>query len=309
MIVLWWCTANNRLFELAVHNHLSLSLPLSFSSPSYFPSFSKQAKRKTKLGFADRDPVQDAGPTLALEAAFRTELELLRRGALRQDVEEIVSEQTKLACTTGFLKANLQLRLSLSTGITLSHGGWADYNAKMNVALPQTTEPNRKFCSVRGRSNRTFGWIFGKMRHYFSTLAPGRGPFPSKFPKSGLQNLPNIGNASAFPIIMRKKKFDFAPEAPASSTVGVNSRFSRFQFSAFWSNGLASSVFIFAPIFLRFFLFLSSMQWLQYFVTDFLISTGEKRYAPSKPTGWGKTAFLEVFLPYISTSRAKLKYL
>ena len=32
----------------------------------------------------------------------------------------------------------------------------------------------------------------------------------------------------------------FCPEAPASSTVDVNSRFSRFQFSAFWSNGLAS---------------------------------------------------------------------
>ena len=45
----------------------------------------------------------------------------------------------------------------------------------------------------------------------------------------------------------------FCPEAPASSTVDVNSRFSRFQFSAFWSNGLASSVFIFAPILLRFF--------------------------------------------------------
>ena len=203
MIVLWWCTANNRLFELAVHNHLSLSLPLSFSSPSYFPSFSKQAKRKTKLRFADRDPVQDAGLTLALEAAFRTELELLRRGALWQDMEEIVSEQTKLACTTGFLKANLQPLASpdhefksLSTGITLSHGGWADYNAEMNVALPQTTEPNRKFCSVRGRSNRTFGWIFGKLRHYFSTLAPGRGPFPSKFPKFGLQNLPIISMSS-----------------------------------------------------------------------------------------------------------------
>ena len=56
----------------------------------------------------------------------------------------------------------------------------------------QTAEPNRKFCSVRGRSNRTFGRIFGKMRHYFSTLVPGRGPFPStsKFPKFGLQNLP-----------------------------------------------------------------------------------------------------------------------
>ena len=103
--------------------------------------------------------------------------------------------QTKLACTTGFLKANLQplaSPFSLSTGITLSHGGrWADYNAEMNVALPQTTEPiaNRKFCSVQGRTC-TFGWIFGKMCHYFSTLAPGRGPFPSKFPKFGLQTLP-----------------------------------------------------------------------------------------------------------------------
>ena len=71
------------------------SLTLSFCSPSYFPSFSKQAKQKTKLRFADTDPVQDAGPTLALESAFRTKLELLRRGALWQDVEEIVSEQTK----------------------------------------------------------------------------------------------------------------------------------------------------------------------------------------------------------------------
>ena len=76
----------------------------------------------------------------------------------------------------------------------------------------------------------------------------------------------------------------FCPEAPASSTVDINSRFSRFQFSAFWSSGLASSVFIFAPILLRFFLLSSSMQGLQYVVTDFLISTHEKSYASSKPT-------------------------
>ena len=61
----------------------------------------------------------------------------------------------------------------------------------------------------------------------------------------------------------------FCPEAPASSTVDINSRFSRFQFSAFWSNGLASSVFIFAPILLRFFLLSSSMQGLKLVVTDF----------------------------------------
>ena len=40
--------------------------------------------------------------------------------------------------------------------------------------------------------------------------------------------------------------------APATSTVDVSSRLSRFQDSALWSNGLASDVFIFAPIFLRF---------------------------------------------------------
>ena len=50
-------------------------------------------------------------------------------------------------------------------------------------------------------------------------------------------------------------RFDFALEVPAASTVdeSMRSRFSRFQFSEFWSNGLASSVFIFAPILLRFF--------------------------------------------------------
>ena len=52
-------------------------------------------------------------------------------------------------------------------------------------------------------------------------------------------------------------------------TVDVNSRCSRFQFSAFWSNGLASSVFIFTPILLRFFLFFSSMQGLQYLLQIF----------------------------------------
>ena len=41
------------------------------------------------------------------------------------------------------------------------------------------------------------------------------------------------------------------------------------------------------------------MQGLQYVVTDFLISSCEKSYASSKPTGWGKTAFLEVFRPYL----------
>ena len=37
---------------------------------------------KLNFGLLIEYPVQDAGPTLALEAAFTTELELLRRGAL-----------------------------------------------------------------------------------------------------------------------------------------------------------------------------------------------------------------------------------
>ena len=41
------------------------------------------------------------------------------------------------------------------------------------------------------------------------------------------------------------------------------------------------------------------MQGLKYVVTDFLILTCEKSYASSKPTGRGKTAFLEVFRPYL----------
>ena len=31
------------------------------------------------------------------------------------------------------------------------------------------------------------------LRHFVSHLSPGRGPFPSKFPNIGLQNVPNYG--------------------------------------------------------------------------------------------------------------------
>ena len=47
------------------------------------------------------------------------------------------------------------------------------------------------------------------------------------------------------------------------------------------------------------FLLSSSMQGLKYVVTEFLISTSEKSYGSSKLTGEGKTAFLEVFRPYL----------
>ena len=65
-------------------------------------------------------------------------------------------------------------------------------------------DSNRKFCSVPGPSSRTFGWIFAKMRHFVSHLSPGRGPFPSKFPNFGLQNVPN--QTSVPPL---QKRFDF----------------------------------------------------------------------------------------------------
>ena len=67
--------------------------------------------------------------------------------------------------------------------------------ASCNPKLPKAhgqPEPNRKFCSVPGPSSRTFRWIFAKMRHFVSHLSPGRGPFPSKFPNFGLQNVPNF---------------------------------------------------------------------------------------------------------------------
>ena len=86
------------------------------------------------------------------------------------------------------------------------------------------------------------------------------------------------------------------------------SRFSRFQFSAFWSNGLASSVFTFAPILLRFFLLSSSMQGLKHFVTDFLISTCEKVMLHQSRPGRVKQRFWRFFV-HISTSKAKLKIL
>ena len=69
------------------------------------------------------------------------------------------------------------------------------------------------------------------------------------------------------------------PWAPATSTVDVNSQFSRFQLSAFSSSGFASIMSIFAPILLRlFFSFSSSMKGLKYIVTDFfLISTSKNK--------------------------------
>ena len=41
------------------------------------------------------------------------------------------------------------------------------------------------------------------------------------------------------------------------------------------------------------------MHMLKYVVTDVLISTCEKSYASSKPTGLGKTTFFDVLRPYL----------
>ena len=59
--------------------------------------------------------------------------------------------------------------------------------------------------------------------------------------------------------------------------VDVKSQFSCFQLLAFSLIGLASSIFVVAPILLRFFLFSSSMHGLKYVVTGFLISTCKKK--------------------------------
>ena len=54
---------------------------------------------------------------------------------------------------------------------------------------PARLNRTENFVRFQG-SSRTFGWIFAKMRHFVSHLKPGRGPFPSKFPNFGLQNVP-----------------------------------------------------------------------------------------------------------------------
>ena len=87
--------------------------------------------------------------------------------------DDITEEETKRA-EVDAASCNPKLPKHMAT--------WADSN--------RPAEPNRKFCSVPGPSSRTFRWIFAKMRHFVSHLSPGRGPFPSKFPNFGLQNVP-----------------------------------------------------------------------------------------------------------------------
>ena len=79
----------------------------------------------------------------------------------------------------------------------------------------------------------------------------------------------------------------FDAGTPASSTVDVNSRFSRLQFSAFWSNGLASSVFNFAPILLRFFFVVVVFVYARTKIGCYKFFNFDlrKSYASSKPTG------------------------
>ena len=92
--------------------------------------------------------------------------------------DDITEEETKRA-EVDAASCNPKLPKHMAT--------WADVSTRTGQA-----EPNRKFCSVPGPSSRTFGWIFAKMRHFVSHLSPGRGPFPSKFPNFGLQNVPII---------------------------------------------------------------------------------------------------------------------
>ena len=81
-----------------------------------------------------------------------------------------------------------------------------------------------------------------------SHLASKSIPVPSKRQECEQQNQTKLLDE----VWVRAYRFDFDPELPAS-TVDVNSRFSRFQLSAFLANGLASSIFIFVSILLRFF--------------------------------------------------------
>ena len=79
--------------------------------------------------------------------------------------------------------------------------------------------------------------------------------------------------------------FNFAPRRRPRASVDVNSRFSRFQFSAFWSNGLASSVFIFCSDFVTvFFIVFVYARAKRRCYRFFLFRPCEKSYASSKPT-------------------------
>ena len=159
--------------------------------------------------------------------------------------------------------------------------------------------PYNSSCLSAVSKNRRFSSFFSTLGCHMARKSFSWPAMPVSNKKQEFEQRKRIKRVDDFWV--RAYRFDFAPGAPASSTVDVNSRFSRFQFLAFWSNGLASGVFTFAPILFRFFFFLlsSSMQRLKYVVTDFLIWTCENSYASSKSTGWGKTAFLEVFRPYL----------
>ena len=74
---------------------------------------------------------------------------------------------------------------------------------------------------------------------------------------------------------VRAYRFEFAPST-ALSTVDEKSRFSCFQFWAFWSSGLASSASIFSPVLFRFFFIVFVYARAKIGCNRFLISTCEK---------------------------------
>ena len=102
---------------------------------------------------------------------------------------------------------------------------------------------------------------YGRFRRFFSDLACHLASKSLSWPampvsnkKQEFERWKRIKLFTDFWV--RAYRFDFAPRRRPRARSMFNSRFSRFQFSAFWSNGLASSVFIFVPILLRFFFFI-----------------------------------------------------
>ena len=98
--------------------------------------------------------------------------------------------------------------------------------------------------------NRRFRSFFSALGSHFASKSLSWPAMPVSYKKKEFEQRKRIKLFDDFWV--RAYRFDFAPRRRPRAR-SINSRFSRFKFSAFWSNGLASSVFIFAPILLRVF--------------------------------------------------------
>ena len=132
------------------------------------------------------------------------------------------------------------------------------HGRQCTAAIDRTTFHACQRCQKKGR----FRSFFSAMGCHLARKSLSWPTMPVSNKKQEFEQRKRIKLFDDFWV--RAYRFDFAPlKVPATNTVYVNSQFFRSQFSAFWSNGLASRVFIFAPILLQFFLLSLSTQGLK----------------------------------------------